>query len=271
VIEQPEEVRRSIDRLANAIARRCDLDAIVALARATTSRVVAPLPPAEPQGAEPQGAGPQGSVRIALAAGPAFSFSYPDNLDRLVQAGAELVPFDPRRDPRLPEGCAGLVAGGGFPEVFGAELADNRPLLDDVRANVERGLVTWAECGGLLWLARSLDDRAMAGAVRTRATMTNRLTLGYRVARAEVDNPVLAAGETARGHEFHYSHAEPAGAALTLVGRRGTTVEGFAGPSLLATYLHLHLGADPGPAERFVRACLSAAGRAAPGPSSARP
>jgi cobyrinic acid a,c-diamide synthase len=189
---------------------------------------------------------------VAVAAGPAFSFTYADNLERLAAAGAELVPFDPLTDPALPAGVAGLVAGGGFPEVHAEALADNRPLLDDVRRRVAAGLVTWAECGGLLWLARALDGRPMVGAVGTDAHMTARLHLGYRRVTARTDNPVLAGGAALRGHVFHYTTTDPAGDALAL--RRGDRIEaeGFASPALLATYLHAHLGAEPGPAERFV-------------------
>jgi cobyrinic acid a,c-diamide synthase len=198
----------------------------------------------------------QGSTRIAVARGPAFSFTYPENDERLVEAGAELVPFDPARDPALPEGCTGLVAGGGFPEVFASELACNRPLLEDVRAQVGRGMVTWAECGGLLWLATALDGHAMAGVVPATARMHDRLAMGYRRALVRTSNPLAPAGAVLRGHEFHHSTSEPRGDALELEGRTGTSLEGFATPSLLATYLHQHLGAAPGPAERFVRACV---------------
>ena len=88
-------------------------------------------------------------------------------------------------DAMLPENIDALIVGGGFPEEYGIGLADNRPLLNDVRRRVETGLVTWAECGGLLWLGRELTDRdggrhQLVGALDVSATMTSRLTLGYR-------------------------------------------------------------------------------------------
>ena len=119
------------------------------------------------------------------------------------------------------------------------------------------GLVTWAECGGLLWLARALDGRPMVGALDAEARMTTRLRLGYREATATVDNPVLAAGGRLRGHEFHYTTVDPPGGALALRRRDGVAAEGFASPTVLATYLHAHLGADPTPAERFVGVCAA--------------
>ncbi|HTJ76893.1 MAG TPA: cobyrinate a,c-diamide synthase [Acidimicrobiales bacterium] len=242
VVEQPDQVRRSLDALAAAVARDCDLDAILALARSSPATVVAEPPTARRQ------AGPL----VAVAGGPAFSFTYPDNLELLAQAGAELVPFDPLTDRRLPDGARALYAGGGFPEVFAAALAANRPLLDDVRRRVDSGLVTWAECGGLLWLARSLDGHALAGVVPADGRMTDRLTLGYRRTRLRVRSPLGPAGTDLRGHEFRYSTLDPAGDAFDWSGRAGSGRAGFATPTLLASYVHVHIGAAPDLAERFV-------------------
>ncbi|MDQ3642238.1 MAG: cobyrinate a,c-diamide synthase [Actinomycetota bacterium] len=246
VVEQPEQVRRSISALAGAVARDCDLDAFLALARSART-VDVPDPPE---------ARAQGRTVLAVAGGPAFSFVYPDNLELLAQAGAELAFFDPMSDDRLPPGANGLYAGGGFPEIFAAGLGANRPLLDDVHAKVDAGLVTWAECGGLLWLARSLDEQPMAGVLPAEGRMTERLTLGYRRATVRVDSPLGSAGTQVRAHEFHYSTLEPAGDALEWSGRSGRGRAGFAGHSLLASYMHVHMGSDPVLAERFVaRTC----------------
>ncbi len=165
------------------------------------------------------------------------------------------MPFDPCRDPCLPEACAGLIAGGGFPETFAEALSANLPMLADVRERVGQGLVTWAECGGLLWLCDDLDGQAMAGAVAARATMTPRLTLGYRVATATVDTPLGPAGTELRGHEFHYSAVEPPGDLFAFSGRHGRSAGGFGGPRLVASYLHTHLAARPDVAQAFVRSC----------------
>ena len=251
VVERPEEVRRSVGALAAAVARDCDLDAVLALARSAPAVAVADPPRAQFQ---------ENAV-VAVAGGPAFSFTYPDNLELLAQAGAELVAFDPVTDPRLPEGATGLYAGGGFPEIFAEGLAANRPLLADVRAKVDAGLVTWAECGGLLWLARSLDGHALAGALPAEARMTDRLTLGYRRARVRTPSPLGPAGTDLRGHEFHYSVLEPAGGDMDWSGRAGSGRCGFARPTLLASYVHLHLGATPEMAERFVATCASDLGQ----------
>jgi cobyrinic acid a,c-diamide synthase len=248
VVEQPDAVRASLARLAAAVERGIDLEALLRIARSAPpfSTIAADVPTARPVASRP--------VRIAVAGGPAFSFTYPDNLELLQQAGADLVPFDPMADTALPAQIDGLYAGGGFPEVFVEALAANQPLLADVRARVDGGLVTWAECGGLLWLARSLDGRPLAGVVPADAAMTSKLTLGYRRARASVDSPIAAAGTVLKGHEFHYSTITPPGDALALSGRFGEGPGGWAGPTLLASYLHLHLAGTPEVAERFVAA-----------------
>ncbi|MHB1786135.1 MAG: cobyrinate a,c-diamide synthase [Acidimicrobiales bacterium] len=252
VVEQPVAVQASLDRLAAAVAAGCDLDGLAALARSaprapsgdiTPTRVATGTASRRP--------------RIAVAGGTAFSFSYPDNLERLEEAGAEIVSFDPLLDTALPERTDALCAGGGFPEVFGEELASNRSLLDEVAARVRGGLPTWLECGGMLWLSASLDGHPMAGALPVRAEMGSKLVLGYRRATVRQANPVAGAGAELRGHVFHYSVTDPPGEALDLSGGLGRSREGFASPSLLASYLHLHLGADPRPAECFV-ATLSA-------------
>ena len=242
VVEQREAVEKSLDRLADTVDASCDLDAISAIARAAPRLMSGEAPAARPSG----------RARVAVAGGPAFSFTYPDNLELLEQAGAELVPFDPRADTALPAAVDAVYAGGGFPEVFVAELAANRPLLKDVRDRMAAGLVTWAECGGLLWLSRSLDGHALCGALEADGSMSERLTLGYRRASTGVDTPLAPAGTELRGHEFHYSSLEPEGDALTMSGRNGETRAGFASPRLFASYLHLHLAADPHLAERFV-------------------
>jgi cobyrinic acid a,c-diamide synthase len=244
VVESRDAVGASLQALSSAITAGCDLAAIVAAARRARPLDCAPL--------ERVTAG--APVPVAVAAGPAFSFMYPDNLEALGDAGAELIPFDPLDATALPAGARGLVAGGGFPEVYAAGLSANAPLLADVRSRVRAGLPTWAECGGLLWLGRSLDDHPMAGVVDAAATMTTRLTLGYRAATLRSPSVLGPAGTALRGHEFHYSTMAPAGDALD-VEDRGTA--GFATPTMLASYLHQHLAVRPDLAQHFVAACAA--------------
>jgi cobyrinic acid a,c-diamide synthase len=248
VVEQSATVRASIERLAAAVARDCDLDAIELVTRASTHcDVDAPRLPAR-----------VATARVALAAGPAFSFTYVDNVEALEAAGAEIVAFDPCADEALPDACDALVVGGGFPEVYANALAANTRLLADVRRRVDDGITVWAECGGLLWLSEQVDGHAMVGALRASGHMTDRLTLGYRDARTRVDTPLGPAGLALRGHEFHYSAVSPAGEGLELRGRDGTTHAGFGSARLLASYLHVHLGAAPELAAAFVARAVAA-------------
>jgi cobyrinic acid a,c-diamide synthase len=243
VVEHVDAVRGRLDRLAAALERDCDVDSIhrVAMTAPALGVESVALPPHV------------GSARVAVASGPAFSFSYTDNVEALVAAGAEIVPFDPCADGSLPDGCTALVAGGGFPEVYAPALAENTSLLADLRCRHRDGLVIWAECGGLLWLADQLDGRPMAGVVPTAATMTDRLSLGYRSVRTTTPSPLGAAGVELRGHEFHYSTVDPPGHALQPVRPGDRAPAAWSGPRLLASYLHVHLGAAPALAESFVR------------------
>lgn len=247
VVEQPAAVRSSLGRLATAIERSCDVDGLLALAASAGARCFPPLPATRHEGV----------ARIAVAAGRAFSFAYRDNLERLEEAGAELVEVDATEDRHLPEAACALYAGGGFPEVYADALSENRPLLADVALRARRGMPVWAECGGLLWLCESLDGKPLCGVIPAGATSTDRLKLGYRRAKVTTASVVARPGEILLGHEFHYTRVEPAGDALRLSGREGTSAGGFASGSLMASYLHMHLGAEPAPAERFVAAAVS--------------
>jgi cobyrinic acid a,c-diamide synthase len=282
VAERPSEIEAALAVLAGAVERAVDLASVARLAATAPPIEASSLPPTRPlrviqpraqgfavtdDGQSPRGttgAAGQGTrrPRIAVAGGRAFSFVYPDNLERLEEAGAELVPIDPMQDKALPTSgrgveIDGIYAGGGFPEEYAAELSRNQQMLEHVAAAARAGVPIWAECGGLLWLSAALDGHTLCGVVPATAAMTPRLTLGYRTATIRRGNPVAAAGATLKGHEFHYSEVDPPGDAMSLVGHRDTRLEGYANASMLATYLHLHLGADPGPAERFVQAAAT--------------
>ena len=251
VAEQPQLVASSVARLATLVAQSCDLDAIVAIARRAPNRDVG----------EPPMPAYIGPARIAVAGGAAFSFCYPDNIEALAAAGAEIVPFDPLHDAALPQHLDAVFVGGGFPEEHAAALAANVSLIADVRARIATGLTVWAECGGLLWLSRALRDREgvlheLVGAVPAEGVMTPRLTLGYRTGIVAAASPLGRAGLTLRGHEFHYSRLEPGGGALALRSRFVQRDDGFASTRLIATYLHVHLGAAPQVAAAFVAATL---------------
>ena len=257
VAEEPEAVGRSLAALATAVAERVDLGAVMAVATAAPPRTEAAPPLPSRPGGRP--------VRVAVAAGRAFTFTYTDTVEALGAGGAEVLPFDPQRDHALPERLDGLVVGGGFPEAHAAGLAGNETLLLDLRRRVLGGLATWAECGGLLWLCRRLDDHLMAGVVPAVARMGERLSLGYRDVTTRVASPLGPSGTTLRGHEFHYATVAPDGDALDLRSRFGAGRAGFATPTLLASFVHHHPGGDPSRVEAFLETCRAGPGQF-PGP-----
>ena len=244
VVERPAEIAERLDEVATVLANSLDLGALLEQARRAPKVTVAM--PGLPE--------PVARARIGVVGGAAFSFVYPDNLEVLEAAGAEVVNLDPLSGARFPRELDGLYIPGGFPEVFAAGIAQEKAWRAQLKSLVASGAPTWAECGGLLLLAGSLDGAPMTGVVPARAVMTDRLTLGYAEARVEHTSPIATAGSRLFGHEFHYSALEPPGDGLVLRTRSGTGQGGYLSPTLFASYLHLHLAATPEIAERFVRA-----------------
>ena len=246
-----------LDRLAHLAQTGFDWDVLQPLLASCPTH---PVPP--PQKQQPQ-------TRIAIARDRAFSFYYADNLDLLEQLGVQLVPWSPLRDPQLPDNIGGLYLGGGFPEVFASQLAQNSTALDAVRRFARERMPIYAECGGLMYLSERLVDFEgntfeMAGVLPTTAVMGKRLTLGYRQAVARQDSPVMPTGTTVWGHEFHRSHLTESPDA-PLFEMRGYSphspiyTEGWRRDRLHASYLHLHWGATPEIPARFVRCCTKVA------------
>ncbi|MFF3638441.1 cobyrinate a,c-diamide synthase [Streptomyces sp. NPDC002250] len=257
VAERGSAAVEAVAAMAAQVAQGCDLEALAALARGAGELPGAAWDPAGALAGPGSRPGTPDRPVVAVAGGRAFTFSYAEHAELLAAAGAEVVTFDPLRDEELPEGTAGLVVGGGFPEVYAAELSANEPLRKAVAGLALSGAPVAAECAGLLYLCRELDGRPMCGVLDAGARMGERLTLGYRDAVAVGDSVLAAAGTRTRGHEFHRTVVEPgAGTApawgLTTPVRR---VEGFVQQGVHASYLHTHWAAAPGAARRFVERC----------------
>lgn len=245
--DERDDAVASVDRLAERIASAVDLAEIVRLASAA--------PALDDEAWDPAAeVGTVGGGRIAIAGGRAFTFRYAETTELLEAAGCEVIDFDPLVDSTLPEGTTGLYLGGGFPEMHASALSANEPLRASIRAAVDAGLPTVAECAGLLYLCRTVDGAPMVGALDADARMTPRLTLAYRTAVAPVDHLLAPAGTRVTGHEFHRTTVEPGGDSAW-VGPAGPM--GFATPTLHASYLHTHWAGHPSMAARFAAAAAS--------------
>lgn len=247
-----------LESIHAAIAGQLDIEALLSLA-ATAPELLIPPTPALPTDRQ---------VKIGVAKDEAFSFYYPESLRVLEEMGAELVPFSPLRDAVLPV-VDGLLFGGGFPEMFLQQLADNQSMLDSIRAAEGQGMPIVAECGGYMYLCRNVTDflgkqYPLVGLIAANCLMEQRLqTVGYVEATAMVDSVLCQVGETLRGHEFHFSRMEPAASAQAsqpafqiTKNRTGLSAPGgFAGPNLVASYLHIHFAGNLAAARRFVEQC----------------
>lgn len=237
-----------LDRLADAAEQGLDLDGLLALAR-TAPPLVDETAPLALVADKP--------VRIAVAQDKAFCFYYADNFDVLRALGAELVPFSPLTDAALPKDIDGLYLGGGYPEVHKEQLAANRTMRDSIRAAVRGGLPTIAECGGFLYLHRTLDGAEMAGVLDADTMLTKKLQpFGYVTLTARRDNLLCREGEQIRAHAFHYAVSTDEGADFDAAkpnGRAWACIH--ANDTLYAGFPHLYFRANPAFAENFVRAC----------------
>jgi len=240
---------QAIDRMGVLIAASCDLDALLALAARAPALTGRPwAPPGTPDATRP-------APVVAVAGGPAFTFGYTEQTELLEAAGSRVARFDPLRDEDLPADTAGLILGGGFPEVHAVALSANERLRARVTALARRGAPVAAECAGLLYLAQTLDERPMCGVLDVRATMTPKLTLGYRHAVAVTDSVLAQAGDVLRGHEFHRTAVVPACGDRPAWRFGSGQFEGHVTGSGVASYLHTHWAGYPVAAARFTAAC----------------
>ncbi|AKG24309.1 cobyrinate a,c-diamide synthase [Calothrix sp. 336/3] len=203
--------------------------------------------------------------RVAVARDRAFNFYYQDNLDLLTKFGAELVFWSPLTDKELPVNIQGMYFGGGFPEVFAQQLAQNFSAIASVKQAIIQGVPTIAECGGLMYLCEEIIDFQenswqMVGILPTKAMMGKGLTLGYRQAVTLQASLLFDQGDISYGHEFHRSHLISVNHSPLFQTYRADTDEftGYEGWSLAdnlhASYIHQHWGAAIKIPQRFIAA-----------------
>ena len=252
--DEVEGLREKLKRLAAQVEETVDIDGLMSLAASAPTLVTRPLPLPSPVGGRP---------RIAVARDRAFCFYYQDSLALLEKLGAQLVEFSPLADKGLPVGCAGLYLGGGYPELYAKELSDNRVMLAGIRAAVRGRMPVIAECGGFLYLHKTLEsDKGLkfpgAGVLPVAAVRGLKLSrFGYVTLTAETDSMLCDRGETLPAHEFHYWDSRDPG--KDFIAQKPQSDRGWAcvhaGPTSYMGFPHLHLCARPKAAERFVAAC----------------
>jgi cobyrinic acid a,c-diamide synthase len=247
----PHEARAEyVDQLATLIEEHIALDPLLAnsaIERRTAPAADASSPP---------------RVRLAVARDEAFCFYYAENLELLEQAGAELVPFSPIDEP-LPENIDGIYLGGGYPELHADKLAANTSTREAIREFASGGGPIYAECGGLMYLAQTLElngeTHPLCGVLPFSTTMPAPLAIGY--VEVTTTGGLFGTGQTARGHLFHHSAiaGEPAtDRCYELKDSRGEeTQEGYLIQNVLASYAHLHLASNPALASAFIDQCAS--------------
>jgi cobyrinic acid a,c-diamide synthase len=254
-----------IDRIGSLFKQYADIDRILEIARgriaATFGLAMTGSNNVIAKGATMKQS-PTTLVKIGVLADKAFSFYYPENLDALQQNGAQLIYIDSFRDNRLPAIDA-LYIGGGFPELYAAELEANAGLRQYISAGVESGLPVYAECAGLMYLCRSITSggstHSMCGVIQADVTIEQRPQgHGYVTAEVTGQNPFFPTGALLKGHEFHHSRLLNMGSvhyAYRIT--RGNGVDGLNDgivyKNVLASYMHLHARGVPSWAKHFIK------------------
>lgn len=250
-----EALQEKLQKLAERLEETLDLDAFLAMAAAAPSlEYEAPQVPVLKN---------PGSVALAVAEDEAFCFTYRDNLQLLEEMGARLVRFSPLHDRELPEGIQGLILSGGYPELHAKALSENASMRASVCRAVRGGLPCIAECGGFLYLHKSLEgadgrDYPMAGVLDAGAGRRERLTrFGYVTLEALEDQMLFEKGAEIRGHEFHYWESENCGCSMRakkpLRKRSWECVHGS--ETLYAGFPHLFFYSNTKAAWNFLRKC----------------
>ncbi|HEY3424660.1 MAG TPA: cobyrinate a,c-diamide synthase [Negativicutes bacterium] len=249
----------TVNAMGEQISRQVDIEALIKLAQSA---------PGLDKTVENSIDRPNPIVRIGVAQDEGFSFYYPESLETLVSLGAELVPFSPLRDKDLPI-VDGLLFGGGFPEMFVAELANNKSMRQSIYRSCMQGMPVYAECGGLMYLTRQIVDFTgqafdMVGVIPAICTMESTLqTVGYVEATALGNNILCSTGDTLRGHEFHFSRMIadageenfPWAFQIKKVRTGAMYPGGYASGNVLGSYLHLHFAGNEQAATCFIQQC----------------
>jgi cobyrinic acid a,c-diamide synthase len=242
--------QEAIDQAAETVRRYIDLDKLWEIAHSappvkiSSKLQIPPIPPLVK--------GDEGGLRIGVIHDSAFQFYYPENIEALRRAGAEILEFSALTDD-LPPSIHALYIGGGFPETHANALSANERLRQSIKSAAEKGLPIYAECGGLMYLGEKLiwegKDYPMVGVFPVVIGVSKKPQgHGYSIFEVDAPNPYFRQGGILRGHEFHYSYIKDTEKngdvyfAFTM--KRGQGIinnkDGMCYKNVLATYSHLH-------------------------------
>ena len=261
-LKRPEEIadlKERLEKLAQVLSETVDLDGLFGLAKTAPELNAIPL---KAGSGNPSKEYP---VKVAVARDEAFDFYYADNLCLLEEIGAELLYFSPLREERIPEAADGLLLGGGYPELYAKELSENQNMKKSVKEAIAGGMPCLAECGGFLYLHKTLEDEngtawPMVGMIEGDAFRTPKLNrFGYVTLTAGEDTMIGRKGEQFPAHEFHYWDSTENGDAFLAQkpsGSRSWRCIVNKG-NLLAGFPHFYYYGNKKAAEGFLRACLA--------------
>ena len=243
-----DRLKEQLQKLAAQAEKSVDMDGLAALAdkapQVSCEEVVLPVF--------------EEKIKLGYAKDKAFCFYYKDSLMALEKMGATLVPFSPLEDKELPSDIQGVYFGGGYPELYVAQLSANTTMLNSIREALKSGMPCIAECGGFMYLNHSIGEHPMAGFLRGKSYDTGKLTrFGYVTLEAKHDNMLCGAGDRIPAHEFHHWDTDFPG--NDFVARKTSGKEwdcAVADDRIYAGYPHFHFYANTDFAVSFYKACL---------------
>ncbi len=245
------ELKAKTEFLAKIAEENIDIDEIITIARQTQ--------PFYYEGIEIEKKSP---VRIAVARDKAFCFYYEDNLELLRQMRAELVFFSPLEDFKLPSDVDGIILGGGYPELYAKALSENILMHESIRDAAKDGMPVFAECGGFMYLGKSISNGSecypMVSLIDMNCKMTDKLQpFGYVTLIAKEDNLLMDKGQGIPAHEFHYSSSNLKTGSLYAKKNNGRGwCAGYSENNIFAGYPHIHFWSDMHLAGKFLNKCF---------------
>ena len=246
-----ENILQSIEKWGTVMAENVDLDALISIMKKSDKL---------PEGREPLWLeGNKKRVKIGVAKDEVFTFYYKENFEALEANNAKIVPFSPLHDSEVPD-VDGIYIGGGYPEIFVKGLESNESMRNSIYKYYNEGNPIYAECGGLMYLSKSINNRNMCNVFSYPSRMTKNVqALSYVISEAQKDNIILKKGDLFRGHEFHYSKVDIGNSkpefAFKIIRGKGIfgSNDGLMAKNTVASYVHTHVAACPQFALNFTR------------------